>query len=164
MASKHVRVGVAAIIHDGHGRLVVGQRSGSHGAGTWQLPGGHLELMETPEQCAERETKEETDLDVDAVRIAATTNDMFVSDSKHYITLFVLCRLRDARAQPRVSLPDAQNTTDQADGVQIMEPDKCTAWTWMTWQELERKEEELFLPLRNLLRQTKDLQSLLEDN
>ena len=39
-------VGVAVmIIRDG--KVLFGKRLASHGTGTWHLPGGHLEFMET---------------------------------------------------------------------------------------------------------------------
>jgi hypothetical protein len=38
----HVRVGVGVIIQDDHGRVLVGVRKGSHGAGTLALPGRFL--------------------------------------------------------------------------------------------------------------------------
>ena len=58
---KEVRVGVAAVILR-DGRILLGERIGSHGAHTWATPGGHLELGESIEECAKRETFEETGL------------------------------------------------------------------------------------------------------
>ena len=53
--------------------------------------------------CAERETLEETGLQVKGVKVVAVTNDVFDAASKHYITIFVQCTMEDAGAQPKVS-------------------------------------------------------------
>lgn len=46
--SQEVRVGVAAVILR-EGRVLLGERIGSHGAHTWATPGGHLEWGESIE-------------------------------------------------------------------------------------------------------------------
>ena len=70
--------------------------------GQLSFPGGHLDYGEEIFACAERETLEETGLVVRGVRIIATTNDIFVESSKHYITLFVQCERVDPQQQPQV--------------------------------------------------------------
>ena len=57
---------------------------------------------ETPLQCAERETLEETGLVVRAGKIVAVTNDIFEESSKHYITLFVVCQRVSEDQEPQV--------------------------------------------------------------
>ncbi len=42
--------------------ILLGQRKGAHGAGTWATPGGHLEFGESVKACATRELLEETGL------------------------------------------------------------------------------------------------------
>ena len=57
--SPAVRVGVGVLVLR-EGRVLLGRRQGAHGAGTWALPGGHLEFGESVEACARRELLEET--------------------------------------------------------------------------------------------------------
>ncbi|KAK7964047.1 hypothetical protein PG988_011021 [Apiospora saccharicola] len=141
------RVGVGAMIRNvTTGRLLVGQRLSSHGHGTWQFPGGHLEYGEAVFACAERETLEETGLAVRATKLAAVINSVFSEAGKHYITLFVLCEPLDPDAQP-----------------QAMEPDKAGNWQWMEWStvcEWVKHHEDhggdwpakrVFLPIRELV-------------
>lgn len=135
-----VRVGVAAVIVR-DGAILLGERIGSHGANTWATPGGHLEVGESIEQCAIRETQEETGLAIDFVRKLTFTNDVFEKEGKHYITLFVLAKARDGEPQ-------------------VMEVDKCKQWQWF---ELDSLPEPLFLPIQNLLKvHQDDLSSLLK--
>lgn len=85
---KHVSVGVAVIITKGKEVLLLKRRN-MHGAGTWSTPGGHLDYGETPEQCAIRELKEETNLDITEVKFKALTNDVFEQEGKHYISIWM---------------------------------------------------------------------------
>ena len=82
------RVGVGVIItKDQHVLLM--RRRNVHGAETWSTPGGHLDFGESPEQCALREVKEETGLDIDRVAFRAITNDVFTVEGRHYITIWM---------------------------------------------------------------------------
>ncbi|KAI4122747.1 MAG: hypothetical protein LQ338_005640 [Usnochroma carphineum] len=145
-----VRVGIGAFIlesPDNH-RFLIGKRLNAHGAGTWALPGGHLEFGETPETCAAREILEETGLKVTNVRFLTATNDYMPMDNKHYITLFTVCVREKDRDQP-----------------EVLEPDKCEAWEWASWEDMLKwvkqdaeaqggvVEKKLFTPLLNLVRQ-----------
>jgi 8-oxo-dGTP diphosphatase len=123
------RVGLGVILVRG-GEVLLGQRKGSHGAGRWALPGGHLEFGESWEDCARREVLEETGLRVGALRFVGATNDLMQDEGKHYITLFL-------RADDFSGEPEAK------------EPNKCERWEWHPWDALP---EPRFLPLENLLR------------
>jgi len=56
---------VAAVIVEHEGRVLLQQRAMGPRSGFWTFPGGFLEVGETPEQGAVRETKEEAGLDVE---------------------------------------------------------------------------------------------------
>ena len=50
-----VGVGVVVLTNDDDGKVWAGRRKGSHGASKLALPGGHLELNESWDECARRE-------------------------------------------------------------------------------------------------------------
>ncbi len=110
----------------------MGRRKGSHGDGRWAFPGGHLELGETVAKCAAREVLEETGVPISPLDFhkLTFTNDIFVVEDKHYVTLYMATRWPDAAPEPRV-----------------MEPNKCEVWRWCT-----SPPSPLFLPVENLLK------------
>ncbi len=133
---KRARVGVAVLIRKGSAVLVGRRRDEqgkSRGHGTWALPGGHLEYMESVETCARREVLEETGLDIVDIRQGPYVNNVFSEDNRHYVTLFVTAEPYDFNAEPRV-----------------MEPEKCFEWRWCFRQDVP---QPLFPPLENYLKQ-----------
>ena len=122
------RVGVGVVIKRDD-KVLLGKRTGSHGAGEWSLPGGHLEFYEELHECARREVREETGLEIEGdVTLGPYTNDFFFDDRKHYITLYLFASC--LRGDPRV-----------------MEPNRCEEWRWCS----SPYPEPIFLPLKNLL-------------
>ena len=128
MTKRLPKVGVAVIVMN-DGRVLLGKRKGSHAEGTWSFPGGKLEFNESIEDCAKRETLEESGLEVTNIRRSIFTNDIFKKDKEHYVTLFVLADY--AAGEP-----------------QVREPEKCEQWGWFLWSKLPRP---LMLPIENLL-------------
>lgn len=107
----------------------MGQRRGAHGAGSWSVPGGHLEFNESPEETAIREVREETGLEIGNVSFAAVTNDVFADEGKHYVTLWM--------------------KSDWVGGEPtITEPDKFVEQAWVDFDSLP---DPLFLPWQQLL-------------
>ena len=121
-------VGVGVLIRRG-GRVLLLHRHHAHGAGTWSPPGGHLEFGETPEECARRETREETGLEVVDVRYLCLTNDIFTAENRHYITIWM------------------EGTCEEGEAV-VNAPEESSEVGWFSWDGLP---ELLFLPLQNLL-------------
>ena len=125
---NHVRVGVGVIVVKDD-KVLMGKRIGSHGENSWSFPGGHLEMFESVHECAKREVKEETGIEIKNLQDVTFTNDIFRSEEKHYITLFVRAEYSFGE-------------------VKVLELDKCLEWKWCQWQDLP---QPLFLPIEHLL-------------
>ena len=104
-----LQVGVGVMIFK-DGKVLMGKRKNSFGAGEYCFPGGHLEYMESFEECAIREVKEECGLEIKNIKFVQVGN----SDAykpKHYITIGF--------------------SADWAGGeAALLEPEKCEGWDW----------------------------------
>lgn len=112
-----------------NGKVLLGKRKTSQ-AGTWCPPGGKLDMYETPEACALRETLEETGLQVENLRLMTVTNDMTPEDNTHYVTFAFVADCKSGEPQ-------------------TIEPEKFDAWEWFEWGKLP---EPLFGPTRNFVK------------
>ena len=122
------RIGVGILVRRGREVLLI-RRRGVHGSGTWSAPGGHLDPGESLEQCAAREAREETGVEVGNVRFLAVTNDVFEDERKHYLTVWM--------------------EGDYLGGEAAVEAEyEMSAVGWFKWDALP---DELFLPLENLV-------------
>lgn len=84
-------IGINPIIINEKGQILLGKRKNIFGDGTYGLPGGKLKQGETFEECAIREIKEETGLDVkiediEIINIANTIT------TKHFVQIGVLVK------------------------------------------------------------------------
>ncbi|KAJ4835168.1 Nudix (Nucleoside diphosphate linked moiety X)-type motif 1 [Turnera subulata] len=127
------RVAVVLFVLKGKS-VLLGRRRSSVGDSTFALPGGHLEFGESFEECAARELKEETGLDIGKREYLTVTNNVFVEAPKpsHYVTIFLRGVLVDPDQVP-----------------QNLEPEKCYGWDWYDWDDLPNP---LFWPLEKMVR------------
>jgi len=127
MEHERPKVGLGAYILNERNELLLLRRKGAHGSGAWCPPGGHLEFGETFEECARRESKEETDLDVRELSIIGVTNDAFPEEGKHYVTIAM--RARDFEGEPKITEPEKSDD--------------------MGWFPLNNLPSPLFVPVKN---------------
>jgi len=114
---KFPRVGIGVLIFKKK-KVLLGKRKGSHGAGEYAFPGGHLEYLETIEDCAKRETFEETGVKIKNINFQFLAN-VRKYRPKHYLHIGV--------------------TADYGNGkVQVKEPDKVESWDWYSLDRLPK--------------------------
>jgi 8-oxo-dGTP diphosphatase len=120
--------------------ILMGKRKGSHGAGTWSVPGGHVEYGDSALETCYRELEEETGLARDMVADlfpVTFVESVFEKEEKHYITLVF-----HGLIKPGIELPSLAQM--------LKEPEKCSEWRWFNKDTLPPA-EELFLPVQNLM-------------
>lgn len=132
VSEKRPHVGVGVILMK-DGKILLGKRLNSHGAGLWSTIGGHLEFGESVEECAKRELLEETGIKAISLKPGPWTSDI-IDGQKHYITFFVF--------------------VDEFEGEpQLLEPHKCEGWHWFEWNAFP---SPLFPTIQSLLLKLKN--------
>ena len=103
------QVGIGVMIVK-DGKVLLGKRKGSHGAGEYAWPGGHMEYMESFEGCAKRETLEETGIQIHNVRFLRLMNLKRYAP-KHYVDIGLIADWKSGEPQ-------------------VMEAEKIESWEW----------------------------------
>lgn len=114
------KVGIGVMIFK-EGKVLVGKRKSSHGQGEYAWPGGHLEYMESIEDCARRETREEAGIEIANIRFQFLAN-MKKYAPKHYIHISLLADWQSGEPQ-------------------VLEPEKLESWEW---REIDNLPSPLF--------------------
>lgn len=122
--------GVGVLVTRGS-KILLGKRKGAHGAGTWAPAGGKENFpYEDPVSIAERELGEETGMQAQSYRAAATVTNYMDELIEFHRTFFIEVTVADA-AEP-----------------QLLEPNKCEEWAWFEWDQLPAP---LFSPFQSLI-------------
>lgn len=105
----HPRVGVGILILK-DGKVLLGKRKGSHGAGEYAFPGGHLEYMESYTACALREIAEECGIEVENIRFQYLANIKHYAP-RHYVHIGLVADWKSGEPQ-------------------VLESEKLESWDW----------------------------------
>ncbi len=125
--TERPNVGIGVLVVK-DGLVLLGERRASHGANTWQLPGGHLEFGDSFEETATRELAEETGLtDVLVQGIVSVYNER--DYGKHYVNIGVLVEWKSG--EPYAA-----------------EPEKSANWHWHDPHDLP---SEMFAASRKVI-------------
>ena len=109
------KVGVGVMIMR-DGKVLIGKRKSEHGKGEWAWPGGHLEHLESIEECARREAREEAGVEIENVRFLRLVN-MTQYAPKHYVDIGLIADWKSGEPQN-------------------LEPDKVEKWEWRALDDL----------------------------
>lgn len=130
---KHIKIGIGVMILDGN-KVLLGHRAinkkdtgGIFEVDCWTLPGGKQEYDETYLECAIREVKEETNLDIENLELFGAADDIGVD--RHYITLHVIAK-------------------KYSGNLKIMEPTKEDDWKWFDLNDLPKN---IYSPSRKFI-------------
>jgi 8-oxo-dGTP diphosphatase len=102
-----------------NGLVLLGKRKGSHGEGEYAFPGGHLEYMESFEQCARRETLEECGVEIERVRFQFLANVKTYAPH-HYVHIGLLADWKSGT--PAVLEPEASGPWEWYDLDHLPQP------------------------------------------
>ncbi|MEI7512129.1 MAG: NUDIX domain-containing protein [Candidatus Uhrbacteria bacterium] len=111
------KVGIGVMILK-DGKVLLGKRKSSHGAGEYSFPGGHLEYMESFEECAKRETREECGVEIENVRFLFLGNLKSYAP-KHYVQISFVADWKSGEPQ-------------------VLEPEKMADWAWYPIDEIPK--------------------------
>lgn len=85
MSQLAPQIGIGVMVFK-DGKLLLAKRKGSHGEGYYAWPGGHLEHLESFEECAKREVMEETGIEIENVRFLRLSN-LKQFAPRHYVDI-----------------------------------------------------------------------------
>lgn len=133
ISTEPIYIGCEVLVRKGD-KLLLGLRGRAcFGAGTWALPGGHLEYNESLIEAVCREIKEELGADVGPkdLRLASVAEDLPNIDSAHHY-LHLSFEIKEPSWKPR-----------------IMEPEECDEWRYFP---LDRLPDNFFPPHKQIIK------------
>lgn len=118
--SMRPKVGVGVVILK-DGKVLLGKRKSAHGHGEYANTGGHVEHLESLEEVARRETREEAGIEIQNIRFLCLINLKDYAP-KHYIDIGMIADWKSGEPQ-------------------VLEPEKRENWDWY---DIDNPPEPLF--------------------
>lgn len=115
MTDQNIKVGIGVLVFK-DGQVLLSKRKGSHGAGEYAFPGGHLELGESFEECARRECREEAGIEIKNIRFLRLLN-LKKYPGKHYVDIGLVAEWESGNPQ-------------------VKELEKAEGWGWYDLDKL----------------------------
>ena len=124
---KRPRVGVGVLVFK-DGQVLLGKRRNAHGAEEYAGVGGHLEYLESFEDCARREAMEEAGIEIENITFLQVMN-MTAYAPAHYVDVGLRAELKSGTPK-------------------VLEPNKCENWEWF---DLDKLPENLFASVQKYI-------------
>ena len=84
--TSNPRVGVGVLLTDNHGRVLLTLRKLPPEAGCWSIVGGKVDFLETMEQCAIREAREEVGVEISLRSLLCVTDHCLPGENQHWVS------------------------------------------------------------------------------
>ena len=114
------KTGVGVMIFKGD-KILLGKRRWRHGDGEYAFPGGHLDYLESIEDCARRETREEAGVEIEDIEFLCLANSL-PYPPRHDVYIGVVARWKSGEPKS-------------------LERERMTDWGWY---EIDSLPEPLF--------------------
>jgi len=90
---KVPRFGVGVLLIDAQDRVLLTLRKRSPEAGCWSIVGGKVDFLESLQQCAVREAREEAGVEVELLRLLCVTDHVLPEEGQHWVAPAYLGRI-----------------------------------------------------------------------
>ena len=133
----NIKIGIGILLLKDN-KILLGHRcskvdtGGIYEPDSWCLPGGKQEYDETILECAKRETKEETNLDVNNLEVFGAGDDF--GKDRHFVTIYVLAK-------------------EYSGELKVTEPYKLDEWKWF---DIDNLPDNLYPPSKNSIKGYKE--------
>lgn len=141
IGKDYIGVGVGAFILNENNELLLQKRAVPAEKDHWCIPGGRLEMFEILKDAVIRETKEETDLDIEVITLMGICDHIIKEENAHWVAASYLCKIKSGTPK-------------------IMEPDKASDMRWFKLNELP---EKITITTKKALHDYKMLENKNED-